>query len=103
MDLKYPEFNNTPCQEMGVELFYTVPVKGKKLVKNRKTDRIYYDYINKKSALDACKRCHMIDECLTWALHKEQYGIWGGVDERDRRELRKKLGIRINEPHTRDK
>lgn len=35
-----------------------------------------------------CQRCPVQAECLAFALeHKERFGIWGGVTERDRRKL----------------
>jgi len=39
-----------------------------------------------------CKRCPVREECLEWALeHGEQFGIWGGRTERERRRIRQRL------------
>lgn len=35
-----------------------------------------------------CARCPVADECLAWALDaSEAWGIWGGLDEDERRAL----------------
>ena len=37
-----------------------------------------------------CARCPVIAECLAYALEqREDFGIWGGKDERERRAIRK--------------
>lgn len=37
-----------------------------------------------------CNPCSVRTECLLWALeHREQFGIWGGLDTRERRLLLK--------------
>ena len=39
-------------------------------------------------ALTACSACVVRPQCLTWALQtRQQYGIWGGTTEDDRRHL----------------
>jgi WhiB family redox-sensing transcriptional regulator len=36
-----------------------------------------------------CMACEVRDECLEYAItHGEQYGVWGGLSERERRPLR---------------
>lgn len=36
-----------------------------------------------------CRKCPVIDTCLEYALaHKELHGTWGGLTERQRREIR---------------
>ena len=43
-------------------------------------------------AKHVCFGCPVRDECLTYALtHFEKFGIWGGLSERERRPLRKRL------------
>jgi len=35
-----------------------------------------------------CRRCPVVDECLVQALESgEDFGVWGGLDELERREL----------------
>ena len=42
-----------------------------------------------KAARQVCSSCSVRMECLEYALNnKEQFGIWGGTSERERRRLR---------------
>ncbi|QKW07002.1 WhiB family transcriptional regulator [Streptomyces sp. NA04227] len=35
-----------------------------------------------------CNRCLVRDQCLTHAMtYREDYGVWGGLDERERAEM----------------
>jgi WhiB family redox-sensing transcriptional regulator len=37
-----------------------------------------------------CRRCPVREECLEYALrHREKFGIWGGMSERERRSYQK--------------
>lgn len=37
-----------------------------------------------------CRRCPVVDDCLRWALDTGQsYGVWGGLDEQQRRHARR--------------
>ncbi|CAN5767451.1 N/A [soil metagenome] len=48
-----------------------------------------------KSARSVCALCSVRLECLEYALNnKEQFGIWGGTSERERRRLRKDRALR---------
>ncbi|MCW2667953.1 MAG: whiB1 [Frankiales bacterium] len=41
-----------------------------------------------------CRRCSVVEDCLTWALETGQdSGVWGGTDEDERRAL-KRRGVR---------
>jgi WhiB family redox-sensing transcriptional regulator len=43
-----------------------------------------------KAARAVCLQCEVRIECLRYALaNREQFGIWGGTSERERRKLRK--------------
>jgi WhiB family redox-sensing transcriptional regulator len=43
------------------------------------------------SAKAICKRCPVVNECLTWALEmKEKHGIWGGMTVKERNALMKR-------------
>jgi WhiB family redox-sensing transcriptional regulator len=43
-----------------------------------------------KAARAVCRECPVKTECLRYALaNREQFGIWGGTSERERRRLRK--------------
>ena len=79
---KYPTFydNGTPnCATVDPELFF--PEKGGGQGREFKMVRA------------VCRRCDLIDQCLDWAIKHNEYGIWGGTSERERRVIRRKRGI----------
>ena len=44
-------------------------------------------------AVQVCRRCPVQPDCLTWALrHNEDYGVWGGLPEDERRSLKRRGG-----------
>lgn len=44
-----------------------------------------------KTAKDLCRGCPLVEPCLTYALtHHDFGGIWGGTNEKERTQLRKK-------------
>ena len=46
-----------------------------------------------REAKKVCVGCEVRQECLEYALeHDERFGIWGGLSERERRKLKKRLG-----------
>ena len=48
-----------------------------------------------KAARAVCADCSVRAQCLEYALNnKEQFGIWGGTSERERRRLRKERTLR---------
>lgn len=51
---------------------------------------------DQRAAAQLCKSCPVVRECLAHALdNDEQYGVWGGRTERERRALLKRHpGIR---------
>ena len=43
-------------------------------------------------AKKVCAKCIVRDECLAYALkNKEQFGIWGGLTEQERKALRRRM------------
>lgn len=47
------------------------------------------------TARQVCARCGVREECLAYALDAdEKFGIWGGLDENQRRALRRKQAKR---------
>jgi WhiB family transcriptional regulator, redox-sensing transcriptional regulator len=65
------------CSEVDPEIFF--PERGG----------------SSKAARSVCAQCDVRMECLEYALNnKEQFGIWGGTSERERRRLRKERSMR---------
>ena len=47
-----------------------------------------------RQARAICVSCPVREECLNYALeHGIQHGVWGGTSERERRRMRRELGI----------
>ncbi|NUK22040.1 WhiB family transcriptional regulator [Streptomyces lunaelactis] len=43
--------------------------------------------------------CPVIEQCATWALtHREEFGVWGGLDERERRRIHKRHTWQLQNP-----
>ena len=43
-----------------------------------------------RDAKQVCARCEVREQCLQWAIkHDERFGIWGGLNERERRRYKK--------------
>ena len=65
------------CHEVDPEIFF--PERGG----------------SSKAARAVCNQCPVRAQCLEYALNnKEQFGIWGGTSERERRRLRRERTIR---------
>lgn len=69
------------CADMGWETFFPVGA-GPGTRDTRAAKRV-------------CYQCPVINDCLEWALvNYADDGIWGGLDEDERRRLRRGRGIR---------
>lgn len=59
-------------------------------VKEHDPERWQADY-RYQDAKRICKTCPVRAECLEYALaHREQGGVWGGLDPKERKQLKKK-------------
>lgn len=68
---------NARCTEVDPEIFF--PERGG----------------SSKRAREVCRDCKVRDDCLEYALNnKEQFGIWGGTSERERRKIRRERARR---------
>jgi WhiB family redox-sensing transcriptional regulator len=67
------------CREVDPELFFPIghgPAAQAQIV----------------DAKAVCARCPVVQECLAWALETGQdAGVWGGLTEEERRELRRRM------------
>ena len=78
MDDKYPPFDGSQlCAQTDPELWFPTA-----------------DSQTGKVAKSLCRKCPWKQECLTYALHHDLMGIWGATTERERRGIRKQLGIK---------
>ncbi|TDO18159.1 transcription factor WhiB [Mycobacterium sp. BK086] len=69
-----PWVRDALCSETDPEAFFPIPGGS-----TREAKRI-------------CLRCVVRDDCLEYALaHDERFGVWGGMSERERRRMKRKL------------
>lgn len=75
---------NGACLGLDVSLFYPDPTgDGVK---------------DAMAAKKVCASCPVRLDCLTYGVHHEKYGIWGGTSERQRQRIRTALGIKLKNP-----
>ena len=78
--IKMPwEFEGASC--WGIETDFFFPEVSSANEENRKAKKI-------------CNNCIVKQDCLTYALHYNVSGIWGGTATRERENLRRKLNIK---------
>ncbi len=50
-------------------------------------------------AIQVCNSgCPVMQDCATWGIRHERFGVWGAMAERTLTAQRKRLGIRLEEP-----
>lgn len=47
-----------------------------------------------RAAKAICRPCPVLAECRSWAMAKEAYGVWGGLDEHERARVRRSTRTR---------
>ncbi|WP_042404809.1 WhiB family transcriptional regulator [Streptacidiphilus carbonis] len=66
------------CAQEDPELFFPVGEAGPAL-------------LQAEEAKAVCRRCPVMDLCLTWALTTgQEHGVWGGTTEGERRAARRR-------------
>jgi WhiB family redox-sensing transcriptional regulator len=69
--------DDAACQEVSPELFFPVGATGQAI-----------QQIEQAKAV--CENCPVIEDCLIFAVTTNQeYGVWGGLDEDERRDVRR--------------
>jgi len=48
-------------------------------------------------AKSICRSCPHQSECAEWGIQKERFGIWGGLSENERRNMRRANNIVLKE------
>jgi WhiB family redox-sensing transcriptional regulator len=66
------------CRDEDPELFFPIGNTGPALLQIEQAKAV-------------CRRCNVMQECLTWALESGQdAGVWGGLSEDERRALKRR-------------
>lgn len=82
------EFKEALCAQVGTEVFF-IEDKDEIIKRTKQSD---YEFAKK-----VCNSCVHIQECADWAIKKERHGLWGGLTPQERKKIRGKLKITIEE------
>ncbi|MFF5897820.1 WhiB family transcriptional regulator [Streptomyces argenteolus] len=75
------------CREEDPDLFFPIGSSGPALVQT-------------EDAKAVCRTCPVQERCLDWALENGQdAGVWGGMDENERRALKRRRSRRQARSH----
>lgn len=86
------EYEDPSCASVGGDFWYP----------EREKDVLHFSGTNGKQlevqvAKSICSSCIHKLECQQWGLKHERFGIWGGLAEYDRRPIRRRLNIIVEE------
>ena len=80
--------HSASCRGHDPELFFPVGNSGPALAQIAE-------------AKEVCHRCPVAAQCLAWALDSGQdYGVWGGMSEQERRALKRRKARDARKPKT---
>jgi len=66
------------CLSLDAELFFPIGNTGPALVQTQEAKAV-------------CRRCKVVESCLSWAMESGQdAGVWGGLSEDERRALKRR-------------
>ena len=80
------EYEAPLCAQVGGDYWFPESNNGD-------TDPDYNVHYAKK----VCQRCIHRIECAEWGIQNERFGIWGGLSESRRRELRRQRNVILKE------
>ncbi len=70
--------HRSACRDEDPELFFPIGTTGPALMQV-------------EDAKAVCRRCDVVEACLSWALDNGQdAGVWGGMSEDERRALKRR-------------
>ena len=55
------------------------------------------NHIDTRYPKSICGRCEHQIECAEWGIYNERHGIWGGLNAKDRKQIRRKRNIKLPE------
>ena len=85
-------YENPSCASVGGEFWFPEKESGLHGV-----TVVNFQSAEVAIAKSICNTCPHKKECGQWGLKHERFGIWGGLSERDRRPLRNRLNIIVEE------
>ena len=72
-------FEEPRCKGVDTEMYYPVEAST--------------HFPEKKLIVSICGSCVHQAECADWGIRHERFGIWGGLNETQRKEIRKQKNI----------
>ncbi len=82
------EFKEALCAQVGTEVFY---LEDRDEVRERARQADY------SMAKRVCQSCVHLIECGEWGINKERFGLWGGFTPQERKLIRRRRNILIEE------
>jgi len=76
-DRMFPYLDLAACRGLDPDLFYAE--SGTAIMK----------------AKSLCATCDVREQCLEWAIRREEFGVWGGTTARERAAMRRERGMRL--------
>lgn len=80
------KYENPICAQVGTEIFFSEDYDD--------VDRL--NVFNYNQAKKVCAGCDHIVECADWGTLHEAYGVWGGLDPKDRADIRRSTNVILN-------
>jgi hypothetical protein len=83
-----------PSEPVMPRRLWDVPVLPGALCREVDTGELWFPEKggSNATAKQVCQACPVREACLQWAVdHDERYGVWGGLSERERRQLRREV------------
>lgn len=80
-----PEFPGALCRAHDARLWWPRDATERD---GRRGD---VDLIRESEAKTICARCPVRIECGTWAIEHNEHGIWGGLTDEQRRQIRAQI------------
>jgi len=70
--------DHAACLDEDPELFFPIGNTGPALIQTEKAKAV-------------CRRCEVIEDCLSWAMDsRQEEGVWGGLSTEERGALRRR-------------
>lgn len=74
-----PDFSNPACRDIpNPHIFFS--------------DK----YADQQAAKWVCGACDVMEECAEWAMRHEYWGVWGGLTDFERKQIRRAEGIEVS-------
>lgn len=85
------EYENPVCAETSPNFFFLDDEDDETIPKE-----IFQSTYSE--AISICKKCEHVSECAEWGIRHETHGFWGGLNPRQRRDIRRSRGITVETP-----